>query len=126
MNIFITGGCGYKGSVLIPELLEDGHKVTNLDNQWFGNYLKPHPNLKLIKGDIREIEELSFKDFEVIIHLANIANDPAVELNPNLSWEINVLASYKIIDKAVSKNLIHKNTGARRKSQITRFLNSLS
>ena len=56
MNIFITGGCGYKGSVLIPELLEDGHKVTNLDNQWFGNYLKPHPNLKLIKGDIREIE----------------------------------------------------------------------
>ena len=115
MNIFITGGCGYKGSVLIPELLEDGHKVTNLDNQWFGNYLKPHPNLKLIKGDIREIEKLSFKDFEVIIHLANIANDPAVELNPNLSWEINVLASYKIIDKAVRegvKQFIYASSGS--------------
>jgi len=115
MNIFVTGGCGYKGSVLIPQLLEEGHKVTNLDSQWFGNYLKPHPNLKLIKGDIREIESFSFKDFEIIIHLANIANDPAVELNPNLSWEINVLASYKIIDKAVRegvKQFIYASSGS--------------
>ena len=42
MKILVTGGCGYKGSVLIPKLLDDGHHVTNIDNQWFGNYLKNH------------------------------------------------------------------------------------
>ena len=52
MNIFITGGCGYKGSILIPIILKDGHNITNFDSEWFGNYLEPHPNLNLIKGYI--------------------------------------------------------------------------
>jgi len=115
MNIFITGGCGYKGSIIIPTLLKDGHNITNFDSEWFGNNLEPHPNLNLIKGDIRDLEQLSFKNFDVILHLANIANDPAVELNPNLSWEINVLASYKIVDKAVRegvKQFIYASSGS--------------
>ena len=39
MKILITGGCGYKGSVLINQLLNDGYEIKNIDNQWFGNYL---------------------------------------------------------------------------------------
>ncbi len=39
MKILVTGGCGYKGSVLIPELLKDGHKIISIDTQWFGNSL---------------------------------------------------------------------------------------
>ena len=101
MKVLVTGGCGYKGSFLIPKLIEDGHKVISVDNQWFGNKLFNHPSLINLKTDIREIDSNILKGVEVIIHLANIANDPAVELNPTLSWETNVLASHQLADKAV-------------------------
>ena len=105
MKILVTGGCGYKGSVLISELLKDGHKIINIDTQWFGNKLQKHPNLENIKLDIRDIKNIPLQNVEVIIHLANIANDPAVELNPNLSWEVNVLAGQQLADKAVRNNV---------------------
>ena len=115
MKIFITGGCGYKGSVLIPKLLDKGYSVTSIDTEWFGNYLKPHKNLELIKSDIREIDNISLKGFDSIIHLANIANDPAVELNPSMSWEVNVLASQQLIEKAKEasiKNFLFTSSGS--------------
>ena len=105
MKIFITGGCGYKGSVLISKLLNEGHQVTNLDTEWFGNYLRPHKNLNSIKGDIRNIKDISINGFDAVIHLANIANDPAVEINPTLSWEVNVLASQQLIENASKANI---------------------
>ena len=105
MKILITGGCGFKGSVLIPKLLKEGHEITNIDIEWFGNYLKPNKNLNSIKRDIRNIEDIAFDDFDAIIHLANIANDPAVELNPTMSWEVNVLASHQLIEKAKRANI---------------------
>ena len=59
MNILVAGGCGYKGSVLIPKLLKEGHQVTNIDTEWFGNYLKPDKNLNSIKQDIRNIKDVA-------------------------------------------------------------------
>ena len=115
MKIFVTGGSGYKGSVLIPRLLREGHEVISLDTNWFGDNLKSHPALTKIKADIREISNISLKGVDSIIHLANIANDPAVELNPNLSWEVNVLASHQIADKAVRdgvKQIIYASSGS--------------
>ena len=100
MKILITGGSGYKGSCLIPLLLNAGHEITSIDTQWFGNCLKSHKNLENIKLDIRDVEKIPLKGIDVVIHLANIANDPAVELNPNLSWEVNVLAGQQLIDRA--------------------------
>ncbi len=105
MNILITGGCGYKGSVLIPQLLNENHKIISIDNKWFGDYLPHHKNLINIEADIRDIEKIPMKDIDSIIHLANIANDPAVDLNPTLSWEVNVLASQQLADKAVRHNV---------------------
>ena len=81
MHILITGGCGYTGTLLTNDLLEKGHKVTVVDTQWFGNYLKKKKNLKIIKKDIRVIDQVSFKNVDTVVHLANIANDPSVELN---------------------------------------------
>ena len=49
MKILVTGGCGYKGSYLIPQLLEAGHQITSIDTQWFGNYLENHENLENLK-----------------------------------------------------------------------------
>lgn len=100
MRILVTGGCGYKGTVLVDNLLKNGHEVTAIDTQWFGNYLKENKNLKIIKSDIRNTDQIPVKGHNTIIHLANIANDPAVELNPTLSWEINVLAGQQLIEKA--------------------------
>ena len=61
MNILITGGCGYTGAVLTEKLVNLDHNVIVGDAQWFGNYLKPNKNLKIIKTDIRNIESISLK-----------------------------------------------------------------
>ena len=107
MNILITGGCGYVGTVLSETLLNDGHKINVIDTQWFGNHLKEHPNLIIKKGDIRNIESINLEKIDTILHLANIANDPAVELNPTLSWEVNVLAAQQLADKAIRNGVKH-------------------
>lgn len=100
MNILITGACGYVGSSLTPYLLKKQHNIRAIDTQWFGKNLQKHPNLEIIRLDIRELESKHLDSIDSIIHLANIANDPGVELNPTLSWEVNVLETQRIIDLA--------------------------
>jgi nucleoside-diphosphate-sugar epimerase len=115
MNVLITGGCGYTGSALTNKLVDQDHNVTVVDTQWFGNYLNEKSNLQVIKADIREIEKIPLKNIETIIHLANIANDPGVELNPTLSWEVNVLATHQLADKASRANvkqIIYASSGS--------------
>ena len=115
MKILITGGCGYKGSILTPKLLKDGHTITVVDTQWFGNYLQPHPNLTILKQDVQDVDKIPLEFTDTIIHLANIANDPGVELNPTLSWEINVLAAQQLADSAVRygvKQFIYASSGS--------------
>jgi nucleoside-diphosphate-sugar epimerase len=99
-NFLVTGGAGYVGSVLVNDLVNNGHAVTVIDTMWFGNNLPSNNKIKIIKKDIREINDFSFKNFDALIHLANIANDPSVEINPNLSWEVNVMAGYQLLEKA--------------------------
>jgi len=99
MRVLVTGGCGYKGSVLVPKLLAAGHEVRVFDAQWFGVNLQPHRNLVLMKGDIRgDVPEVRWA--EAIIHLAGIANDPCGELDVKLTWEVNVLATMRLADAA--------------------------
>jgi len=100
MKIFVTGACGYKGTILVPKLLERGHQVVAFDIQWFGNNLRPHPNLAVIKGDIRNPEEYDLTGIDAIIHLSSIANDPAGDLDPKLTWEVSCLATMRLADKA--------------------------
>ena len=92
-NIFITGGAGYVGAVLVPALLERGHKVTVLDLMMYGDdVIQPHDNLTMIKGDIRDQDLLvkTIPGHDAVIHLACISNDPSFELNPNLGKSINL------------------------------------
>ena len=107
MNFLVTGGSGYIGTRITKHLLLNKHKVTVVDNLWFGNNHKKHNNLKIIKEDIRNFDKINIKNTYAIIHLANIANDPTVALNPTLSWDVNVLAS-KIIAEHAIKNKVKK------------------
>ena len=55
MKILVTGGCGYVGSVLVPRLINDGHEVLVVDDQWFGNFLPSTANLKVLKKTVELI-----------------------------------------------------------------------
>ena len=115
MNIFLTGGCGYKGTVLVPKLLAAGHTVGVLDTMWFGNFLESHPNLAVVKGDVRDIEAISLDGVDVVIHLSSVANDPCGDLDPKLTWEISALATMQLADKAVRcrvKQFIYASSGS--------------
>lgn len=115
MKILVTGGCGYKGHVLIPKLLAAGHEVIALDTQWFGNYLAPHPQLSVVKGDVCRVKELPLAGVDCIIHLSSIANDPCGDLNPKLTWEISALATMQLADAAKRlgiKRFIYASSGS--------------
>lgn len=105
MKLFVTGACGYKGSVLVPKLLASGHQVTAIDIQWFGNFLAPHPDLTVIKGDVRDVDAIDLRGFGAVIHLASVANDPCGDLDPKLTWEISALATMQLADKAVRQGV---------------------
>lgn len=105
MKILVTGGCGYVGTVLVPTLLNDGHEIIVVDLMWFGNHLAPHDSLTVIKADVRDIEQIPMDGVDVIIHLANIANDPTGDLNSKLTWEVNVLASKFLVEKAIANGV---------------------
>jgi len=100
MKVLVTGGCGYKGSVLVPQLVQDGHDVTVIDAMWFGNHLDSGLEAEIIQADTRDIDAIPVQGKDVIIHLANIANDPGVELDQTLSWEVNGLATQQLADRA--------------------------
>src|SRR3990167_2812494 len=115
MKILVTGGCGYKGNVLVPKLLAKGHIVTVVDIMWFGNLLKLHPNLTVIAADTRHIKDEWLEGVDVIIHLASVANDPCCELDPKLTWEITALATMQLADLAVKhqvKQFIYASSGS--------------
>lgn len=115
MRILVTGACGYKGTVLVSKLLQDGHFVFALDAMWFGNYLPQHPRLSVSRADIRYPSGYDFPDVEAVIHLASVANDPCGELDPSITWETSCLATMQIADAAVRagvRQFIYASSGS--------------
>lgn len=114
MRILVIGGLGYTGSVLVKDLLNEGHVVRVFDAAWFGSHLSSHQNLEIYFGDIRS-DVLPLEDVETVFHLANVANDPSVDLAPTLSWEVNVLAMMRVVEAAIKsrvKNFIFASSGS--------------
>ncbi len=115
MKILVTGGCGYKGSVLVPKLLNAGHNVVVIDTQWFGNHLSYHQQLEVIKGSVLEPGNINFDGVDAIIHLASIANDPCGDLDPKLTWEVSALSTMQFADRAKRagvKRFIYASSGS--------------
>ncbi|MCK4836060.1 MAG: NAD(P)-dependent oxidoreductase [Candidatus Aminicenantes bacterium] len=80
MKILVVGGAGYIGSVLLPRLLERGYDVDVIDLFWFGNHLPPE--VRAINKDIFELEEGDLKEYEQVIFMAGLSNDPMAEYSP--------------------------------------------
>ena len=93
-HILITGGAGYVGSLLAPQLLARGYKVTVFDIMYYGDDFLPkdNPNLRVIKGDIRDTAALkaALDGIDAVISLACISNDASFELDENLSTSVNL------------------------------------
>ena len=91
-TLFIAGAGGYLGPKMIEFFLAKGHRIIALDRFFFGNTLDDlikNKNITVIKEDIRSINKSYFKDVDTIINLASISNDPASELNPEITRAIN-------------------------------------
>ena len=91
-RVLITGGAGYVGNVLVPQLLGAGYEVLVYDVMFFGSSTLPkHPGLRIVEGDVRETAKLAgqMKGIDAVLHLACIANDPSFDLDPDLGRSIN-------------------------------------
>jgi nucleoside-diphosphate-sugar epimerase len=90
-NVLVTGGAGYVGHVLTPRLLDAGYTVTVYDNLFFGCRLPNSPQLRVVRGDIRDTAKLAsyFEGQDAVLHLACISNDASFELDEKLSQTIN-------------------------------------
>lgn len=92
-KVLITGGAGYVGSVLTPQLLDAGYEVTVYDILYFGaEHLPNDPRLTIIQGDIRDTGKLAaaFTGQDAVLHLACISNDASFELDEDLSTTTNL------------------------------------
>jgi nucleoside-diphosphate-sugar epimerase len=94
-NILVTGGAGYLGSIMVPDLLDAGHKVTVLDNFMFQqaslNHICHNLNFKIIKGDIRIESVIAplLKKADIVIPLAALVGAPLCNLDPVGATTIN-------------------------------------
>ena len=98
MKLIVTGHNGYIGSVMVPFLTAAGHQVTGLDSFLFegctlGEESAPVPALR---KDIRDSEQKDMSGFDAVIHLAALCNDPLGNLNPDITYDINHLASVRL------------------------------
>jgi nucleoside-diphosphate-sugar epimerase len=95
-RVFVTGGAGYCGSRLVPQLLRSGYKVTVYDIMFFGcDFLpKDNPDLAIIQGDIRDTQKLAgaMSGHDAVVSLACISNDASFELDEKLSTSVNLEA----------------------------------
>ena len=103
-SVLVTGGAGYCGSLLVPQLLDQGYKVTVYDTMFFGDAFLPKDNIRLrvVKGDIRDTARLAAATagHDAFVSLACISNDASFELDEALSTSVNMDAFEPMVEAA--------------------------
>lgn len=104
MRVLVTGHQGYLGTVMVPILQLAGHDVTGLDTGFFADcVLGPEPaDPPAIQVDLRDVTVEQLAGFDAVIHLAALSNDPLGALAPQITYEINHLASVRLARLAKS------------------------
>jgi nucleoside-diphosphate-sugar epimerase len=95
MRVLLTGHRGYIGTILTPMLLAAGHEVVGMDTDLYSRctFGDTIPDIPTIQKDIRDAEASDLAGFDAVLHLAGLSNDPLGDLNPQLTFDINHLAS---------------------------------
>ncbi|HEY4688466.1 MAG TPA: SDR family oxidoreductase [Anaerolineae bacterium] len=101
MRVLVTGNLGYIGTVLTPKLVSAGYDVVGLDTGYYeecvlGALDDNHRNFKQVRQDVRDVEPADLIGFDAIVHLAALSNDPTGELDPELTTQINYVASVRL------------------------------
>ncbi len=102
MKILVTGSKGYIGTVMAPMMVAAGHEVVGVDTDFyrrstFGPWAEA---IRTIAKDVRALEAAEVEGFDAVVHLAALSNDPLGDLNPQLTFEINHLASVRLAQLA--------------------------
>lgn len=102
MKILLTGHKGYIGAVAGPLLLAAGHETIGLDTDLFAgcDFGEPAGDIPEIRKDLRDLRRADLDGFDAVVHLAALSNDPLGNLNPNITYEINHLASVHLAELA--------------------------
>ena len=118
-KVLVTGGAGYCGARLVPQLLARGYKVTVYDIMFFGNQFLPRhdPKLRVIDGDVRDSAKFAaaVAGHDAVVHLACISNDASFELDEDLSTSINLNAFEPLVlavKKAGVKRFVYASSSS--------------
>ena len=99
-NILITGNLGYIGPVLTSHLLKKDYLISGLDTGWFEfcnvkNIISDKPSMQIYK-DIRDITESDLNNFDAVVHLCAVSNDPMGHEFEDATYSINLEASINL------------------------------
>jgi nucleoside-diphosphate-sugar epimerase len=102
MKILLTGSRGYIGTVMAPFLVEAGHEVVGVDTDLYhrSTFGPWRESIRTICRDVREMKAADLRGFDAVVHLAALSNDPLGDLNPELTYQINHLASVRLAELA--------------------------
>lgn len=103
MKVLVTGSEGYIGTNLVQVLLKKGYEITGLDTGFYMDghlYDDEREEYPFIRKDIRQVAEDDLRGFDVIVHLAELSNDPVGQNNPELTYEINHRGTVRIANLA--------------------------
>lgn len=112
MKVFVTGCNGYLGSLLTPQLIKGGHEVVGLDTGYYKErllYRDDATSPMTLTKDLRQLDMLDLKGVDAIVHMGELSNDPAGQLAPEVTYEINHKASVRLAELA-------------RKAEVKRFV----
>lgn len=106
-RIFVTGGAGYIGAVLVPMLLERGYEVRVLDRLYWGTEpLAPYlDDIEVIEGDVRDLPRGVLDGVDAVVHLAGLSNDPTAEFAPVANWKMNAEATDSLARSCVAAGI---------------------
>ena len=98
MKILLTGSRGYIGTVMAPMMVAAGHEVVGLDTDLYrrSTFGPWKESIRTLEKDVRALEPRDLKGFDGVVHLAALSNDPLGDLNPQLTYDINHLASVRL------------------------------
>lgn len=104
MKVLVTGHRGYIGVEMVTELRKQGHEVTGLDTGYFDgcDFRAPPDDVPSLQLDLRDVTVDHLKGFDAVAHLAALSNDPLGDVNPNITYDINLHGSLRLAEAAKS------------------------